>query len=78
MKAARLWTCVLAVLFTSSVGFAAAPVDRLTPLFEEKQIPLSKVLLYSSGVGYFEHEWDGARKWSHRSQIYDRPNQRAC
>ena len=55
MKAARLWTCVLAVLFTSSVGFPAAPVDRLTPLFEEKQIPLSKVLLYSSGVGYFEH-----------------------
>jgi len=56
MKAARLWTCVLAVLFTSSVGFAAAPVDRLTPLLEEKQIPLSKVLLYSSGVGYFEHD----------------------
>jgi hypothetical protein len=54
MKIAWLWIC--GFFFVPSLAFSTSPLDSQMTVLEEKQIPLSKVLLYSSGVGYFEHD----------------------
>nr|MBA2253131.1 hypothetical protein [Nitrospirales bacterium] len=56
MKTLALLISLLSIPFLSTLPAPASPMEPATAPLPLHQLPLSKVVLYSSGVGYFQHD----------------------
>ena len=67
-------TVVAMLLGAIPSGFAVAQSTRVTPTTAD--VPVTKVVLFSSGVGYFEHAGTVHGNGATRAALQDEPDQR--